>query len=110
MSIDRWMDEKDVVNIYNGILLSSKKGQNNAICSNMDAARDSHTKWSKSEWERQIPYDITYIYKLKYGANDPIYKIETDHGQQTCGCLRWGEGEEVGWKGSLGSVDASYYV
>ena len=44
-----------------GILLSHKKEQNNAICSNMDGTRDSHTEWSKSERERQIPYDITYI-------------------------------------------------
>ena len=35
--------------IYNGILLSHKKEQNNAICSNMDATRGYHTKWTKSE-------------------------------------------------------------
>ena len=28
----------------------------------------------KSERERQIPYDITYIWNLKYGTNDPISK------------------------------------
>ena len=41
-----------------------------------------------SERERQIPYDITCIWNLKYGTNDHIYKTETDHGQgqQTCGC------------------------
>ena len=48
------MDKKDVVHIYNGILLSRKKEQNNAICSNMDGPRDCHTEWSKSERERQI--------------------------------------------------------
>ena len=30
--------------IHNGILLSHKKEQNNAICSNMDGTKDSHTK------------------------------------------------------------------
>ena len=30
------MDKEDAVHIYNGILLSHKKEQNNAICSNMD--------------------------------------------------------------------------
>ena len=35
MSIDREMD-KDMVHIYNGILLSHKKERNNFICSNMD--------------------------------------------------------------------------
>ena len=33
--------------------------KNNAICSNMGGTRDSHTKLSKSERERQMPYDIT---------------------------------------------------
>lgn len=36
-----------------------KKEWNNAIHSNTDATRDSHTKWSKSEREKQIPYNIT---------------------------------------------------
>ena len=44
MSINRGMDKEDVVQIYNGILLSCKKEQNNAICSNMDATRVYHTK------------------------------------------------------------------
>ena len=47
---------------------------NNAIYSNMDAARDSHTKQSQSERERQIPYDITSMLNLKYVTNEPIYK------------------------------------
>ena len=47
-----------MAHIHNGILLSLKKEPNNAICSNIDATRDYHTKWSKLERERQIPYDI----------------------------------------------------
>ena len=31
----------------------------------MDGPRDYHTKWSKSERERQIPYDNTYMWNLK---------------------------------------------
>ena len=46
-----------------------KKEWNNAICSNMDGPRDYHTKWSKSERERQIPYDITYRWNLKSDTN-----------------------------------------
>ena len=41
-----------------------KKEWNNAICSNMDGTRHSHNEQSKLERERQIPYDITYIWKL----------------------------------------------
>ena len=65
MSINRWMDKDDVVHIYNGILLSLKIEWNNAMCSNMDGPRDYHTKWSKSDRERQISYDITYTWNLK---------------------------------------------
>ena len=54
---------------------------NKAICRNMGGPRDYHTKWNKSERERQIPYDITYMWNLKYdtnNANELIYKTETD--------------------------------
>ena len=37
-------EEEDVLYIHSGILLSHQKEQNNAICSNMDGTRDSHTK------------------------------------------------------------------
>ena len=30
------------------------------------------------EGERQIPYDITYMWHLKYDTNEPIYETETD--------------------------------
>ena len=76
MSPDRWMDTENVVHIYNGAL--SHKKWNNAICSNMNATRNYHTKWSTSERERQIPYDITYMWNLKYVMNECIYKTEID--------------------------------
>ena len=72
------MDKEDVVYLYNGILLSHKKEWNNAICSNMDGPRDYHTKWSNSDRARQIPYDITYMWNLKYDTNGFIYKTEID--------------------------------
>ena len=42
----------------------------------MDGPRDYLTM--KSERERQIPYDITYMWNLKYDTNELIYKTETD--------------------------------
>ena len=77
-----------MVHIHNGILLSYKKEWNNATCSNMDVTRDSHTKWTKLERERQIPCDITCMWNLKHGSDEPICKTETD--SQTCHC----QGEE----------------
>ena len=43
--------------IYMECYSAIKKEWNNAVCSNIDIPRDYHTKWSKSERERQIPYD-----------------------------------------------------
>ena len=77
------MDKEDVmcvcVCVYNGILLSHKKEWNNDIYSNMDEPRDYHTKWSKSDKERQISYDIAYIWNQKEkGTNKLISKTERD--------------------------------
>ena len=50
----------------------------------------------KSERERQhmIPHDTTYMWNLKYGTNEPIYKTEADSEiGQTCGC-QGGGGKE----------------
>ena len=49
------MDKEDVVHIYNGILLSHEKEQNNAICNNTDGPSDDHTTRNKSDRETQIP-------------------------------------------------------
>ena len=39
----------------------------------------THTEWSKSERERQIPYDITYLWNLIYGTNELFHRKE-NHG------------------------------
>ena len=59
MSIDRCM--QDMVHKYKEILLSYKKEQNNATCSNIDGPRDSHTEWSKSEKNN---YSMAYMWYL----------------------------------------------
>ena len=59
------MNKENVVHLYNGILLSHKKEWNNAIYGNMDGLEDNHIKWSKSDREKQILYDITYMKNLK---------------------------------------------
>ena len=44
----------------------------------MGGPRDYHTKLSKSDRERQILYDIIYMWNLKYDTNEPIYETETE--------------------------------
>ena len=53
-----------------------KKNDINAIYSNMDGTRDSHTEWNESERQRQIPYDITYNWNLISSTNEK--KISTE--------------------------------
>ena len=68
----------------------------------------TNSRWRKSERERQIPYDITYILNLIYGTNEPFHRKENHgHGEQTCGVAK-GEGEGVGWIGNLRLIDANY--
>ena len=39
--------------------------------------KNCHIKWSKSDRKRQISYDIAYMWNLKQGTNELIYKIES---------------------------------
>ena len=44
----------------------------------MDGPADYHIKLRKSERKRQIQYDITHMWTLRYGTNEPTYKTKTD--------------------------------
>ena len=57
----------------------------------------------KSERERQVPYDVAYIWNLIYGTSEPFHRKET-HGleEQTCSC-QGVEGEsEMEWEFGVG--------
>ena len=43
-----------------------KKEWNNAICNNKNGPREYHIKWDKPDRERQISYEITYMWNLRY--------------------------------------------
>ena len=70
----------------------------------MDGAGDYHTKWSKSEQERQISYDITHMWNLKYAKNEPIEKTETDSQTQ------WTDYGLHGWRGCGREMDWEFGV
>ena len=56
----------------------------------MDRPRDDHTKWTKSDRERQISYDITYMWNLKKNdTNELIYKTERQATQLKNGQRTW---------------------
>ena len=93
------MDKEDMIHVYNGILLSPKKGQNNAIHSNKDTTRNYYTKQIKLE-EGQI-YDITYMWNLKYDTKEPIYKTDSQTWRKDL-WLPGGRGEDVDGLGIWG--------
>ena len=65
----------------------------------------------KSDRERQIPYDITDVWNLKYGTNELIYETETESQTQRTDCgYQGGESVGEGWAGSLGLAGANYYT
>ena len=37
-----------------------------------------HSKWNKSDQERQIAYDITHMWNVKNNMNESICRTETD--------------------------------
>ena len=74
----------------------------------MDGIRDSHTERSKSERERQIPYDITYMWNLIYSTNEPFHKKKKIMDLENRLVVAKGEGEGVVWIGNLGLIDVDY--
>ena len=79
--LDLWLVESldveptniEVDCIYNRILFSHKQEENLAICNNMDESWRHYAKWNKPERERQILYDLTYMWNLQ-----SVEFIETD--------------------------------
>jgi len=64
-----------------------------------------------SQRERQIPYDITYMWNLKSGTNEHICKMGTD--SQTKRTDLWLPSGGRDWDGLgvyLGLVDVNYYI
>ena len=57
-----------------------------------------------------IPYDITYVWDLKYGTNDLSTKQKKIMDLEDRPGFANEEGEGVGWTKSLGLVDANYCI
>ena len=62
--MDRRMDKK-VKYIYTVEYYSALKRRNLVICGNKEGPRGYYAKWNKSDKERQIPYNFTYIWNQK---------------------------------------------
>ena len=85
------MNKEYVAHIDNEILFSHKEEWNNAIASNMNTTRDYHTKWSKSERERLMPYYIICMCNLKKAHKNLRYRNRLTDRENRCSC-QGGEG------------------
>ena len=72
----------------------------------MDGTKDSHTKWRKSERERQTPYDIIYIWNLIYGTNELFHRKKKSDMENRLVVAK-GAGDRIGWTGNLGLIEQS---
>ena len=59
MSVCGWIDKENVIYIY--ILFSHKNEENPTTCDNMNGPWGHYAKWNKSDRERQVLYDLTYM-------------------------------------------------
>ena len=76
MSIDRGMDKEDVVHIYNGILLSRKKKNEIMPFAATWVDLEIVILSEVSQTEKDKYHDIAYMWNLKNGTSELIYKTE----------------------------------
>ena len=86
---------------YNGLSLSHKEEWNNTICSHVDTTRDYHTKWRKSERERQISHGITDMCHLNYDTDELSCGTEAGSRTQRTALRCQGSEEREGRRGRL---------
>ena len=66
------MDAKEVLNIYERISFIHKREENSAIQNNMGRLWGCYANWNKLGRERQILYDLTYMWNLREKKNSYI--------------------------------------
>ena len=84
MSIDGWADKEIVVCVCIYIYMyshtmeyySAMKIDYLDICANADGPYVNYAKWNKSDGERQIPCDITFMWNLKQTEENKQTKKE----------------------------------
>jgi len=55
-----------------------EKEWNSVICKDIDGPRDCYIKWSTSEREKQISFNITYMWNLENVTDELILKAKIE--------------------------------
>ena len=77
------------------------------MCSNVDEPRDYHSK-GKSDRERKTPYDITYMWNIKYDTSELIYETDRNTDIENRLWLPRGRRARKGRSGSFELACANY--
>ena len=93
--ISKWMDQKTMVHLHDGILHSRKKEGAPTLRDSMDGTGEHYAKWNKPGSKGQIPYDLTFKWNLTNKTNK-----ETEYNQR-----HWNkeqtDSDQRGWGGGL---------
>ena len=92
--ISKWMDQKTVVHLYNGILHSRKKEGTPTLCDSMSGSGKHYAKWNKPGNERQIPYDLTMNRNLIDKMNEQAKYSQRHWSWEQADSDQKGEGRE----------------
>ena len=102
MPISKWVDQKTVVHLHNGIPRSKKKEETPALWDSMDGTGEHSAKWNKPGGEKQIPYDLTFKWNLisktnkqakynpRYGNKETYWQGPEGRGEKNKGARREG--------------------
>ena len=82
--------------IHIGILLIHEKKHIWISSNKVDEPRANFTEWSKSEWERQIYYNITYMWNLERWCNrNRVTDVENRLMGRKTGGMFWEAGIDI---------------
>ena len=96
--ISKWVDQKTMVHLHEGILRSRKKEGAYTLFNNMDGTGEHYAKWNKPGGEGQIPYDLTFNWNItkEKGKQNITRDIEV---KNNLTIARGEEGRDSGEKG-----------
>ena len=104
MPINKQVDKKAVVHIYNGVLLGYKKKNKILLFATAQMGLEG-IRQSEMVRERQAPYDLTYVWNLKNNTNE---QTKQKHTPRTGRWLPEGRGRLGDWGKEKGSTNTGW--
>ena len=87
--------KKTVVHLHIGIVQNRKKEGAPTIHDSMDGTGEHYAKWNKPGSERQIPYELTYLWDLINKANKQAKYNQGHRNKEQTDSNQSGEGRGI---------------